>query len=102
MQKEKHHVEKLYEIVVLPADWLTAIGDNICDNIEVFDSVKVFNIAHVVCMNVALTMKYVWLFVLNALHAPMITLNHNYDVVTLGDGQLWDIWEMAIDTQEHL
>ena len=100
-QKTKHQVEKTYDIVALTADWVTAIADNICDIAGSGTTLGV-NIPEMVCLNVALTMKYVWLVVLHLLHTPTIILNHNYEVDTLGDGQVWDTWVLAKDTAKNL
>ena len=94
MQSVKHKVEKVYEIVALTADWLTAIVDNNCDYLEL--------IPLKVCLTMSLAMKNVWLVVLNALHTTTIILNHKYEVDTLGDGQVWDTHLTAIDTAKHL
>lgn len=59
-------------------------------------------ISTIICLNVALTAKYVWVGVKTALHTNYISLVHKYEIATLGPGETYDTYTHAKNTANQL
>ena len=111
MQKQLHREEKTYEQVELVTELILDVGDQLCD---IQDEAKIVipcgtgglcekpDIGYMICMDVALVAKTVWLAVKAVLHNQYIYLLHAYDLATLGPGETMDTWTHAGNTAKHL
>jgi hypothetical protein len=105
MQGEKLAMEKLYEILQLLADLSMQLLDVVCDGASSFilaPTIMMKSPPAIACDATRVIMANVWLIVLPIIQIPTIIKNHKYEVDTLGDGQLWDIWVLGKNNAKHL